>query len=114
MACRLAREVTRDFTHIEPLTEDHHLDGFASGEPELDEWLVRRGWRNQIAGFSRSYVTTDGERVVGYFSVSAFAVLRVDATGHARRQAPKQIPAILLGRLAVIVRLKGMDSAPGC
>lgn len=86
---------------IEPLREEHRLGGFDSGEPELDEWLVRRGWRNQLAGFSRTYVITDAERVVGYHAVSAFAVLRSDATGRARRQAPLQIPAILLGRLAV-------------
>lgn len=93
--------MTGAFTPIEPLSEDHLVEGFDSGEPELDEWLVRRGWRNQLAGFSRTYVTTDGTRVVGFHSVSAFAVLRSGATGRARRQAPKQIPAILLGRLAV-------------
>lgn len=89
------------FTPIEPLSADHWLDDFDSGEPELDEWLVRRGLRNQLAGFSRIYVTTDGVRVVGYHSVSAFAVLRSDASGRARRKAPRQIPAILLGLLAV-------------
>lgn len=89
------------FTPIEALTADHRLDDFDSGEPELDEWLKRRGLRNQLAGFSRTHVTTDGVRVVGYHSASAFAVLRSEATGRARRQAPRQIPAILLGRLAV-------------
>ena len=93
--------MTSGFTSIKPLEEDHLLDGFDSGEPELDEWLVQRGWRNQLAGFSRVYVTTDGRRVIGYHAVSAFALLRSDATGRARRQAPNQIPAILLGRLAI-------------
>lgn len=95
------------FTPIEPLSADHRLDDFDSGEPELDEWLVRRGLRNQLAGFSRTYVTTDGIRVVGYHSVSAFAVLRTDVTGRARRQVPRQIPAILLGRLAVDRQAQG-------
>jgi GNAT superfamily N-acetyltransferase len=93
--------VTAEFTPIEPLSEEHRLDGFDSGEAELDEWLARRARRNQLAGFSRTNVTTDGERVVGFHAVSAFSVLRADATGRARRQAPGQIPAILLGRLAV-------------
>jgi GNAT superfamily N-acetyltransferase len=101
------------FTPIEPLTADHQLDHFDSGEPELDEWLVRRGVRNQLAGFSRTYVTTDGDRVMGYHSVSAFAVLRSDATGRARRQAPTQIPAILLGRLAVDRRGHGHGLGAG-
>lgn len=89
------------FSSIEPLNEDHSLDEFDSGEAEIDDWLRRSGWRNQIAGFSRTYVTTDGRRVVGFHTVSAFAVLRADAAGRARRQGPRQIPAILLGRLAV-------------
>lgn len=105
--------MTGDFTLIESLKDDHRLEGFDSGEPELDEWLVRRAWRNQVAGFSRTYVTTDGERVVGYHAVSAFAVLRSDATGRARRQAPKQIPAILLGRLAVDREAQGHGLGAG-
>ncbi len=99
--------MTGGFTRIELLTAEHRLDDFESGEPELDEWLLRRGWRNQLAGFSRTYVTTDGLRVVGYHAVSAFAVLRAEATGRARRQAPGQIPAILLGRLAVDRQAQG-------
>jgi GNAT superfamily N-acetyltransferase len=97
------------FRAIEPLTADHRIEGFASGELELDEWLARRALRNQLAGFSRTYVTTDGDRVVGYHSVSALSVLRANATGRARRQAPKQIPAILLGRLAVDRQAQGQD-----
>ncbi len=101
------------FTPIEPLAADHWLDDFDSGEIELDEWLVRRAWRNQLAGFSRTYATTDGDRVVGYHSLSAFAVLRADATGRARRQAPRQIPAILLGRLAVDRQARGHGLGAG-
>lgn len=104
--------MTFGFTPIEPLREGHRLDGFDSGEPELDEWLVRRSWRNQLAGFSRTYVIGVAERVVGYHAVSAFAVLRSDAPGRARRQAPRQIPAILLGRLAVDREAQGKGIGP--
>jgi GNAT superfamily N-acetyltransferase len=93
--------VTNGYRPIEPLDEAHRLETFESGEVELDDWLRRSALRNQRAGFSRTYVTTDGHRVVGFHAVSAFAVLRADATGRARRQGPRQIPAILLGRLAV-------------
>ena len=105
--------MTRRFTPIESLTADHRLDGFDSGEPELDEWLQRRSRRNHLAGFSRTYVTTDGDRVVGYHAVSAFALLRADATGRARRQGPTQIPAILLGRLAVDGEARGQGVGAG-
>ena len=100
-------------TPIEPLTAAHRLGDFDPGEPELDEWLVSRALRNQLAGFSRTYVTTEDARVVGYHSVSAFAVLRADSTGRARRQAPRQIPAILLGRLAVDRQVRGRGVGGG-
>jgi GNAT superfamily N-acetyltransferase len=105
--------VRGDFSPLEPLTVDNHIGEFDSGEPELDEWLVRRAWRNQLAGFSRSYVTSDDTRVVGYHSISAFSVLRSDATGRSRRQGPTQIPAILLGRLAVDQRAQGRGLGTG-
>lgn len=88
-------------TPIETLREDHRLVGFDSGEPSLDEWLVRRARANQIAEFSRTYVTTDSTRVIGYHSLSSFAILRAEAPRRAARHGPRQVPAILLGRLAV-------------
>lgn len=105
--------MTQRFSPLVPLSEHHVVDGFDSGEPELDEWLQHRGLRNQQAGFSRTYVTTDNRRVVGFSSISAFAVLRADATGRARRQAPRQIPAILLGRLAVDHEAQGAGLGAG-
>lgn len=95
------------------MTGDDLVDGFHSGEDGLDEWLARRALANQIAGFSRTYVTTDGKRVVGYHAVSSFAILRTHATRRAGRQGPKQIPAVLLGRLAADVDHQGHGVGAG-
>jgi GNAT superfamily N-acetyltransferase len=95
------------FGPIEPLGADHLLDGFDSGERSLDEWLVQQATANQAAGFSRTYVVTDDGRVVAFHAVSSFAIWRADAMGRARRRSPLQIPAVLLGRLAVDRRLQG-------
>lgn len=89
------------YSPIEPLDDDHVLDGFHSGEASLDDWLATRARSNHVAGYSRSYVTTDGKRVVGYYAVSSFSILRTHTPRRARKQAPREIPAILLGRLAV-------------
>lgn len=83
------------------LARDDLLDGFRCGAPSLDDWLVSRAWDNEVAGFSRTYVTTDHERVVGYHALSGFSLPRECVPGRARRQAPTEIPAVLLGRLAV-------------
>lgn len=95
------------FGPIEPLAEEHLLDGFDSGEPSLNEWLLQRAKPNQAAGFSRTYVVVEGRRVVAFHAVSSFTIWRADATGKGRRQSPPQIPAVLLGRLAVDQRFQG-------
>lgn len=92
---------------IESLGQHHVTEEFDCGEASLNDWLVRRAWPNQIAGFSRTYVIVEGDRVVAYHAVSSFAVFRADATGRARRQGPQQIPAVLIARLAVDQRAQG-------
>jgi hypothetical protein len=49
-----------------PLTLEHDLAPFDCGLAELNEWLKRRALRNQEAGASRTYVTTEANAVVGY------------------------------------------------
>jgi predicted N-acetyltransferase YhbS len=86
---------------VEPLRKNHDRSGFNSGEPSLDEWLTRFAWENHAAGFARVYVTCRSRKVVGYYSLSALSVQRTDATHRAAKGGPAQIPALLLGRLAV-------------
>jgi hypothetical protein len=92
---------------IEPLHDHHLLDGFESGKASLDDWLVRHARPNQTAGSSRTYVIADSDTVVGYHALSSFTIWRADATGRVRRQGPPQIPAVLLGRLALSRRAQG-------
>lgn len=84
-----------------PLAFEHHLDDFDSGVPALDDWLKRRARRNEAEGASRTLVTCDGARVVGYYSLSAASMLRDTATSRVRRNMPEPIPVVLIGRLAV-------------
>lgn len=83
------------------LAVDDHLEGFDSGEPELDQWLIRQAPRNQASGGSRTYVTTGNGRVVGFYSLATGSVLHAETSGRVRRNQPSPIPVILLGRLAV-------------
>ena len=86
---------------IEPLSKDQVRSSFDSGEPTLDDWFHRFAWENHAAGFARVYVTCRDGRVVGYYSLGAFSILRDIATKRAAKGGPTQIPALLLGRLAV-------------
>ena len=90
-----------------PLSPEHDLEAFSCGVPPLDAWLKRRGRQNEAGGASRTYVTCEAGRVVGYYSLAAGSMFHQAATGRIRRNMPEPIPVALLGRLAVDRRWQG-------
>jgi GNAT superfamily N-acetyltransferase len=85
----------------EPLTDDHQIDSFDSGEPVLDDWLKRRAQANQASGASRTYVVCEGKHVVGYYALASGAIAQAGVPGKFRRNMPDPIPVVVLARLAV-------------
>ncbi len=85
------------------LTEAHDGSTFDSGEPVLDDWLRQRALNNLQSAASRTYVVcpTGSLDVIGYAALSMGQILAQDVTGPMRRNMPKLIPAVLLGRLAI-------------
>ncbi len=83
--------------------------GFASGESSLDRYLVERALANHLADLSRCYVCVDADTgsVVGYYTLSAIAVVRSHLGPRVRRNAPDPVPAVLLGRLGVDRAMQG-------
>lgn len=84
-----------------PLEPHHDLVPFDSGDPSLDDWLLRRSRANHASGAGRVWVVTTDDRVVAYYASSTAVVARAAASGRARRNQPDPLPAMLLGRLAV-------------
>jgi GNAT superfamily N-acetyltransferase len=85
----------------EPLTEQHEIGDFNSGEPSLDDWLRRRARGNQVSGATRTYVACQGRRVVAYYALAAGVVAVESATGRLRRNMPSPVPVAVLARMAV-------------
>jgi len=83
------------------LSAEHLVDGFTSGTPSLDDWLKRRARANQISGASRTYVVSEGGRVVGYYCLASGALALNYAPGGIKGNMPDPIPMAILGRLAV-------------
>lgn len=92
-----------EFDPPAPLTENHDHAAFQCGEPALDEWLRHRAWHNQLVAASRTYAicATATLRVAGYFALSMGQILASEVPGAMRRNMPRTIPAVVLGRLAV-------------
>ncbi len=91
------------------LTEAHERADFKSGERVLDDWLKNRAWNNMQAAASRTYVICpdNSPRIIGYYALSMGQILATEATGPMRRNMPKNIPAVVLGRLAADLGWQG-------
>jgi len=89
----------------ELLNPDHDMAGFDCGVVSLNIWLDRRAMANQVSGASRTFVVCAGGKVVGYYALASSAVAPAAAPGRFHRNMPDPIPVVVLGRLAIAVRL---------
>lgn len=95
-----------------PLTERHDVSQFDCGKPPLDEWLRQRALKNEGRA-SRCFVVCDGVQVVGYYALAAGSVGAEETPRALRRNMPRPIPVLVLGRLAVDRRYHGKGIGPG-
>jgi GNAT superfamily N-acetyltransferase len=85
----------------ELLAEHHQLIDFDCGVGSLNDWLKRRALQNQTSGASRTFVTYERHRVIGYCALASSALAPAQAPGRFKRNMPDPIPVVVLGRLAV-------------
>lgn len=91
---------------VEPLG-DHELSGFRCGDGQLDEWLIRHARRAMGQG-TRTYLLVGADdSVAGYFAITPHYLRREETPSRIGRGAPRQIPAILLAKLALDESLQG-------
>lgn len=92
---------------VEPLADHHGLADFSCGVDELDDWLATHA-RTATGHGTRTYVLVNERgQVVGYFAVAPHTITRGDLSIRSGRGAPRQIPAILLAKLALAEELHG-------
>ena len=93
-------------TAPEPISARHDVSRFRAGAESLDAWQ-RRARLNKAKGGSRTYVVCDGDRVIGFYILSASSVERGRVSSRVGRSMPEPIPVILLGELAVDTAYRG-------
>lgn len=92
----------------EELADRHLVAGFSSGEPELDEWLLRFAAHTARMRTARTYVWTNRDaRVAAFFSLCAHSVERDALPAKVGRGSPAVVPAILIAKLALSRNLHG-------
>lgn len=92
----------------EALAAGHQLETFDCGKSALNEWLVRHARQAQASGSAKTFIVADGERVVGYFSLTVGQVDTLDAPERIRQgMGQYPIPVVILARLAVSIQDQG-------
>ena len=91
------------YSRPQPLRGKQDFSEFVSGGISLDSWLQQHARHAEAAGSARTFVTTDGKRVVGFYSLAIGQVQPDDATERLLRGQPagRPVPVIILARLAV-------------
>lgn len=95
----------------QPLSLSHELNSFSCGEPILDSWLLKRAWKNEQSGASRTYVVCVGKRVVAYYSLAVGSISHELTPGKIKRNMPDPVPVMVLARLAVDTQYQGQGIA---
>jgi GNAT superfamily N-acetyltransferase len=92
----------------EQIRDDHVLDSFSCGNNYLDGWLRRSAMECGRKNVARTYVWADDNAVVwAYFSLAPDKVRRADLPRAIGRGDPDEIPAVLIGKLALHDVLQG-------
>ncbi len=94
---------------FEPLSRQHDRQAFVSGVPALDGWFRTRATQDQRRNVARVFVAVDEQGIVGFYSLSMFALALETLPDRLAHKLPRYdaIPAALIGRLARHERAKG-------
>ena len=96
---------------FEPLGRHHDRAAFSCGVPELDRYLQRQARQDMQRHIAAVFVLQDREegKIAGYYTLSATAIRLIDLPEELSRRLPRypDLPAVLLGRLAVDAAHKG-------
>ena len=99
------------FTKIEPLGKKHDRTVFSCGNDALDTYLKKRASQEAKKKIATTFVMANSQTkaVAGFYTLSATSFLLADLPDETAKRLPKypQVPATLLGRLAIDSRYQG-------
>lgn len=93
---------------IGPLAPHHDRRRFSCGESALDEYLRRYARQHAESKVSRTYIATEGEQILGYYSLAMSAIGKDRLPDRYHKRLPHfPVPVARLARLAVDSRYQG-------
>src|ERR1700750_1235282 len=96
----------KPYSSPRPIEKGDNLAAFDCGKRPLDDFLKQQALKNEGKA-SRTYIVAaqtgeDAGRAVAYYTLAAGSGSHENAPGWAKRNVPDPLPAIVLGRLAVV------------
>ena len=95
---------------FEPLGSKHNRAAFSCGVAALDRYLQKQAGQDVSKRVAAVFILTpDGVQIAGYYTLSAHVVNLGDLPANVARKLPRypNVPATLLGRLAVSTDFRG-------
>jgi len=95
---------------VQPLGPHHDRAGFSCGVEPLDSYLKRQAGQDMKKRVAAVFVlSSDGKTIAGYYTLSQYSVELGEMPETSARRLPKypDVPATLLGRLAVSTAFRG-------
>ena len=93
---------------LQALDGSHVLEGFDCGKPGLNDWLLRHARQAQASGSAKTYIVTEDQRLVGYYSLAVGQIDTFEAPDRVRKgMGAYPIPVVILARLAVAMQDHG-------
>jgi len=93
-----------------PLNNSHNKEKFNCGKPLLDSYLHKQAKQDKKRRLSACFILPGGNEVKGYYTLSSTSIERKLLPGEIIKKLPpayNDLPAILLGRLAVSKEYQG-------
>ena len=98
------------FSAPQPFDARHRVDEFDCGKQVLTDWLLRHARQAQGSGSARTFVSCDGDRVAGYYSLTVGQIDTMEAPERVRKgMGQYPIPLVILARLAVDLDYQGQS-----
>lgn len=93
-----------------PLDSTHNKSLFSCGDSLLDNYLHKQAKQDVKKHLSACFILSENESIIGYYTLSSASIIRESILENFRKKLPQSysnIPATLLGRLAVDKKYKG-------
>lgn len=98
----------REFSPPERLEIGVGIEDFRCGDELVDQWVRHHSANARRLGTAVIHVVRSGERVAGFYTLSACALQRDGiGGGWLARNSPDPVPVLLLGMLGVDVDFQG-------